>query len=109
MPEAAVQTPAIKGLTLCVCVCVCVCAREGAGMGKGREEEWSRSVGSSETPPPQQVRDNQGHQERPRSQGPSPTVLTAALEEREVPQVTGGETRPEAARVSGGGVSPFPG
>ena len=57
----------------------------------------------------QQVRDNQGHQERPRSQGPSPTVLTAALEEREVPQVTGGETRPEAARVSGGGVSPFPG
>ena len=24
MPEAAGETPAIKGLTLCVCVCVCV-------------------------------------------------------------------------------------
>ena len=67
MPEAAGETPAIKGLTLCVCVCVCVC--EGAGMGKGGEEERSRSLGSTETPPPQQVRNNQGHRERPRSQG----------------------------------------
>lgn len=78
-------------------------------MGQGGEEQRSGSLGSAETPPPQQVRDNQGHQEPPQSQRPSHIVLPATLQERErPPQFTGGEARRAAAQLRGGGVSPFP-
>ena len=77
-------------------------------MGEGGEEQRSGSLGSAEMPPPQQVRDNQGHQEPPRSQGPSHIVLPATLQDREAPQFTGGEIRLAAAWLRGGGVSPFP-
>ena len=93
---------------MCVCVCVCVCVRGGGGGWAGRKsgaDLWeaqkrhlpSRSGTTKVTESAHGARDVVA------------TMLTAALQETEAPQFTGGQTRPEAARVSGGGVSPFPG